>query len=212
MSSLRRAVAALVVSVFSFAMLPAVSFAQLGNGKCDRQCLEGFVDRYLDAVIANDPSAVPLATQVRFTENGQRLMIGDGLWNTMKSKGSYRLFVADVPAGQVGFVGTIQEDHANAAMGNGALLALRLRIENDAITEVEQFVARSTDAWDRVSTMGMPRAAFTEEIPRRERMSRGISERKTGMKSARPSWTASLVFAPMKNAVWRKRVWSSART
>ena len=37
------------------------------------------------------------------------------------------------------------------------------------------------------------------------RMSCGISDRKTGMKSARPSCTASRTFGPMKNAVCRKR-------
>jgi hypothetical protein len=40
------------------------------SGACDRKCLEGFVDRYLDAVVQHDPKAVPLAANVRFTENG----------------------------------------------------------------------------------------------------------------------------------------------
>ena len=146
--------------------------SQIGNGECNRQCLEGFVDRYLDAVIDNNPDAVALAEIVRFTENGQQLAIGDGLWNTLKSKGNYRLFVADVPAGQIAFIGTIQEDHANPDSGTGALLALRLRIENDEISEIEHFVARSTDAWERVSAFGSPRPAFSEVIPQRERMSR----------------------------------------
>ncbi len=153
-----------------FVVQPAI--AQLGNGNCDRACLEAFVDRYLDAVIDNDPAALPLAALVRFTENGQRLAIGDGLWNTMKSKGQYRLFVADVPAGQVAFIGTIEEDHRDPEQGNGALLALRLRIEDGEISEIEQYVARDPGAWERVSAMGAPRAAFIEAIPGRERMSR----------------------------------------
>ncbi|HMB74379.1 MAG TPA: hypothetical protein VKQ06_12470 [Gammaproteobacteria bacterium] len=165
----RRAIAAGLVFIGVHA---PQSGAQIGNGECDRACLEGFVDRYLDAVIDNDPAAVPLADNVRFTENGQQLLIGDGLWNTMKSKGSYRLFVADVPAGQVGFIGTIEEDHRDPALGTGALLGLRLRIEDDAISEIEQFVARDTGAWERVRAMGTPRPAFTETIPPRERMSR----------------------------------------
>ena len=50
---------------------------------------------------------------------GQRLLIGDGLWNTMKAKGDYRLFVTDVPAGQVessshkGVFGRLRELLAN---------------------------------------------------------------------------------------------------
>ena len=68
---------------------------------CDRTCLERWVDRYLDAVIDNDPSELPMTRGVRFSENGVRLEIGDGLWRSMKSKGRYRLFVTDVPAQQV---------------------------------------------------------------------------------------------------------------
>jgi len=160
------------ITTFAPCFVPQLAVAQIGNGACDRACLEDFVDRYLDAVIDNDPNAVPLAELVRFTENGQRLAIGDGLWNSMKAKGEYRLFVADVPAGQVGFLGTIEEDHRDPAQSSGALLALRLRIEDGEISEIEQFVARDQSAWDRISAMGQPRAAFSQEIPRRERMSR----------------------------------------
>lgn len=164
--------AALLAAVAVVTGFMSSAVAQLGNGECDRDCLEGFVDRYLDAVIDNDPAAVPLAHNARFTENGQQLEIGDGLWNTMKSKGSYRLFVADVPAGQIGFFGTIEEDHRDPELSNGVLLSLRLRIENDEISEIEQHVTRDAAAWERVTAMGAPRPAFLEEIPRRERMSR----------------------------------------
>ncbi len=138
---------------------------------CDRACLEALVDTYLDAVIANDPTAVALSSDVRFTENGQRLDIGDGLWNTMKSKGAYRLFVTDVPAQQVTFIGTIGEDHREADKEMPALIGLRLRFENSAITEIEQFVGRDVAAAERVAKLS-PRAAFTEVVPAAARMSR----------------------------------------
>ena len=111
---------------------------------CDRACLEGWVDRYFDAVIDDDPSAVPLADDVRFTENGQRLRIGDGLWRSMKDKGGYRLFVTDPTAGQVALLTTIVEDDRDPAGGVPALMALRLKIENGRIAEIEQFVARNS--------------------------------------------------------------------
>ena len=88
---------------------------------CDRACLEGFVDRYLDAMIDGDPSAMPFAPDVRFTEHGQRLELGDGLWNTMKSKGDYRILVSDVEAGQVALIGTINEDHHRVIWRSGDL-------------------------------------------------------------------------------------------
>jgi hypothetical protein len=98
------------------------------QGACDRKCLEGFVDRYLDAVVKHDPKAVPLAANVRFTENGQRLAIGDGMWRSLKSKGGYRLFVSDVEAQQVAFIGTLHEQHNDPAQSNSVLIALRLKI------------------------------------------------------------------------------------
>src|SRR5262245_6272384 len=58
---------------------------------CDRSCLIGFLDRYVDALVARDPSRLPLARTVKFTENGQRLDLGDGLWHTVTGKGGYRL-------------------------------------------------------------------------------------------------------------------------
>jgi hypothetical protein len=52
------------------------------------------------------------------------------------------------------------------------------------------------DTWMRATSMRN----------RRLRMSSGISERKTGMKSARPSCTACRTLDPMKKAVCRKRL------
>jgi hypothetical protein len=60
----------------------------------------------------------------------------------MKGKGRYKLFVTDVAAGQVAFLGTIQEDHREANDFNGSLIALRLRVHNMQITEIEQIVFR----------------------------------------------------------------------
>jgi len=143
---------------------------------CDRTCLEGMVDRYLDAVTANDPQRVPLSPNVRFTEDGQRLLIGDGLWNTMKGKGKYRLFITDVPAGQVVFLGTIQEDHRDADKFNGSLISVRLRVRDQQIEEVEQIVFRfpnETDnrSYNRVDAMAT-HPKYLTAVPANERLSR----------------------------------------
>jgi hypothetical protein len=138
---------------------------------CNRACLEGFVDRYLDAVVANQPSMVPLAPNVRFTEDGQQLTIGDGLWNTMRAKGRYRLFVTDVPAGQVAFLGSIEEDHRDPQQGTPALLALRLKVRNLQIEHIEQIVIRDEKAGARVNAM-TPNPIYLQSVPVSERMSR----------------------------------------
>src|SRR5438093_10602164 len=77
---------------------------------CDRTCLEAFVDPYLDALIAHDPKRLTFARDLKFTENGQRLEIGDGLWHTMTGKGAFRVLVTDVDAQQDGFFGSLEED------------------------------------------------------------------------------------------------------
>jgi hypothetical protein len=142
------------------------------GGSCDRACLENFVDRYFDAVIDNTPEKLPLARDVKFTENAQRLAIGDGLWNSMKAKGKYRLFVTDVEAGQVALLGTIQEDDRDPAKAAPALIALRLKIENGEIDEIEQFIVRNAEAATRVEARGAPHPMYLAAIPANERMSR----------------------------------------
>jgi hypothetical protein len=135
----------------------------LGQAQCDRACLEGLVDRYLDAVLAHDPSKAPIVKNAKFTENGQKLDLGDGLWNTMSGKGTYRLFVTDPQAGEVAFLGSIREDNTPA------MLALRLKVRNRQISEIETFIQRS----DR-SALGFEKIGYTwtEVIPPGERMTR----------------------------------------
>jgi hypothetical protein len=45
------------------------STAQAATADCDRECLRGFITQYLDALVAHNPSALPLSAKVRFTED-----------------------------------------------------------------------------------------------------------------------------------------------
>jgi hypothetical protein len=164
----------------------------------------------LDALIAHDPKRLPLAPNVKFTENGQRLNLGDGFWRTVISKGKYRLFVTDVEAGQVAFIGTITEGAtpapwasaaAGGARGQGAArggpapaapgapaaprggggsstqggpsaIALRLKVVNRQITEMENLIVRNAGAAQNIEAAGSPHPLFTQAVPPAERMSR----------------------------------------
>jgi hypothetical protein len=145
--------------LISFALFSAISFAQ----KCDRACLEGFVDQYLDAVVKHDPKGLPLAKNVKFTENGQRLELGDGLWNTMTGKGSYRVFVTDPASGHVAFMGSILED------GTPAMLAVHLKIQNRQIASIETFVQRSPSSAQGFDKIGYK---WNQPVPESDRMTR----------------------------------------
>ena len=39
---------------------------------CDRACLNGFVDKYFDALVSHCTCNVPFAPDVKYTENGER--------------------------------------------------------------------------------------------------------------------------------------------
>ena len=110
--------------------------AETVTGRCDRACLNALVDQYLAALVARDPSRLPLAQRYKFTENGQTLELGDGLWGSANSLGTYKLTFADPEAGQVGFFGVVEEN------GHPQILALRLKVEDRLISEIETIVAR----------------------------------------------------------------------
>jgi len=68
------------MSAKPFAVAIVLAVTAFGQSKtCNRACLEGYVDKYLDAMVAHDPAKAPFARGVKFTENGQRLEPGDGL-------------------------------------------------------------------------------------------------------------------------------------
>ncbi len=145
------------------------------SGSCDRACLEGVVDRFLDAFIKHDPKLAPLARTVKFTENGQHLEVGDGSWRSMVGKGAYRLFVSDAQAGRVAFIGTLREENQqNQQNTDGALVlvALHLKVDSRQISEIELFVVRSENAAKNVEKLGTPHHLFTDAVPPAERMSR----------------------------------------
>jgi hypothetical protein len=145
----------------------ALAQAQPAGGACDRACLVGFIDQYLDALVAQDPTRLPVAANVKFTENGQRLTLGDGFWNSVTGKGTYRLDIADPAAGEVGTFVTMRE-----APGTPLIMALRLKVENRRITEIEALLAHSEGGAKNLETLGKPRDAFLRATPAADRMSR----------------------------------------
>jgi hypothetical protein len=156
---------------FLAALLSSSAFGQTG-GVCNRDCLNGYIDRYLDAMIRHDPKLVPLTKNVKFTENGQRLDPGDGLWRSMDSKGTYRLFVTDTQTGNVAFLGTIYEQGRKAGEKVGDVLAMRLKVAQGQISEVETLVVRNERFAQNWEKIGTPNHLFQETVPPAERMSR----------------------------------------
>jgi len=140
------------------AVLMLVLFVVCGAGAkdagCDRACLNGFVDQYMAAVAAHDPSKLATAPKVRYSENNVEMPLGDGLWQTSDGWGSYKVYTDDPQTGQVGFLGVANED------GHLSCFAARLRVANRKVTEIEIMVARP----DRPGTSSGPLTGGPENL------------------------------------------------
>jgi hypothetical protein len=142
------AAGAVLGAAFFGAMLAQPAYARKSPGTpravpskvCDRDCLYGFLDEYLKALLAKDPSHLPLATAVKSTENDVAMAVGDGLWNTVTELGPNDVRFADVQSGQAGCLGVVRETQTSSPF------ALRLKIKDGKIAEVEIVVARPQSA------------------------------------------------------------------
>ncbi len=135
-------------------------------GHCDSACLDGVVDSYLAALVAHDPSKVPIAPNAKFVENTVRMKPGEGLWQTATEvPTTFKIYVPDPVAEQVGFIGVMQES------GKPIELGLRLKIHDGQITEVEHLIARNLRG-PSLKNLQTPRPEFSEVVPRSERAPR----------------------------------------
>ena len=191
-TSIRAGLTALALS-FAAAASAQPGGVPLPEQSCQRECLEGFVDKYLQAMADGEVDPELFAPNARFTENGVQLPLGnEGLWATTTAPGKYKLYVPDVETQQVAFLGTVMEQATSSAAGAPRApepvgLSLRLRIVDGKITEIEQIAARperglganpapSTSPFPAtgaaVEAMGAPHPIFLSAVPEAERMER----------------------------------------
>src|SRR5690606_10696687 len=98
---------------------------------CDRSCLAGFLDSYLNALAANDASLAPLSHGFRQTENSIVTPYDEGLWSTVTALGELQRRYYDPAVKTAGYFGLLGES------GAPAVVALLLKVENRMITEAE---------------------------------------------------------------------------
>jgi hypothetical protein len=126
-----------------------------GAAACNRECLTGIAEQYIGALVAKDKSKAPLAPNVRWTDNGQELPIGeDGFWNSVSGRGNYTLHIADPVLGSVVTFATMREGEQAK---RPVLMAQRLKVVNGRITEVEDIIARGDQESNGASRLdGLP--------------------------------------------------------
>lgn len=133
---IRLASALLVAAAIAAAVAANPASAQ---ATCDRACLRGALDRYLAAVVRHDPAAAPLAIGMRQTENAVNVRPGTGVWKTVTGLGKLQRYYLDEVSGQAAYYGIVEEGRSSA------VVTVRIRVENQAITEAEWYLARPGD-------------------------------------------------------------------
>ena len=81
-----------------------------GHGACNYACLIGFTSRCMDTLVHRDPSRIPLAPDVRFTENVVQMPFGEeGIWGTNSTVSPNAMTFADTRTGNAAWFGTVEE-------------------------------------------------------------------------------------------------------
>jgi hypothetical protein len=102
----------------------------------ERARLMAVADRFTEALAARTPQRLPIAPDLRVTENCQPVTLGTGIWRTCRGVGPGGHHFVDVERGQVVWWGVVEE-----IRGTG-LLGVRLAVEGRLITEIELVVVR----------------------------------------------------------------------
>lgn len=122
------------------------------------------VDRYLAALVAGDPAAVPLARDVRMVENLRRIKPGEGLWATATGgPTSFAVYVPDAGGQAAGFIGMMECD------GGPVLLGLRLALDGGEVVEAEHLVASGLTERN-LPNLRVPRPGLLAEVPSGQRL------------------------------------------
>lgn len=145
-----------------------------GPFACTREFLDSVADDYFTALGANDPSTLPLAGGAKFTENAVVTEIGttDFWMNAGAVKHSQRLL--DTTECSVAAHAVVPES------GTDLPIALRLKVEQGELSEVETIIARQGDYTASYATDNDPQEIINlstgigwhDEVPEADRPTR----------------------------------------
>lgn len=97
--------------------------------------LEQLGDRYRSAYIQRDPSLLPIAPRLRFTENNVEMDFPDGSWDSVTEEIGPALTFSDPSTGNVGIFTAIM---MNDTPG---FLTIRFKVEGGQISEIEHMLS-----------------------------------------------------------------------
>jgi hypothetical protein len=167
MSRLLQAVPRNLAPAVGVLFLAAMTTSGVQGADCDRACLKSMITKYVDATVTHDPSGLPVAPDVRFTEDSQDLKLGQGLWKTVTKKGDFRQDYIDLKK-------QIAASHVMLFEENAEVLySVVLRVADRKITGIETLVDRiMPNAKFKPDSLEKPLKGVSEPVPASKRMPR----------------------------------------
>ncbi len=143
----------------------AEAIAQSGGQACTRESLKAITDKFLAALEAHNPSGVPLASGVKYTENGLVVAVGKGSWETA-GKVTFKRGMVDTEK-----CGTHTQTIIDEA-GKPMLYGVRLKVDKDKISEIEAIVVRGKEVLDVKAILDTKDQDWESILPPEQRSSR----------------------------------------
>jgi len=133
----------ILAGAFWLLILGSNAIAQSSGSGCIRESLKAITDKFFAALEAHKPSNVPLASGVKYTENGLAVEVGKGTWETAGKVTFKRGMVDTQKCGT--HTQIIMEEN-----GNPILYGVRLKVDQNrstnlpalTVSEIEAFVVR----------------------------------------------------------------------
>ena len=174
-----------IVKIILFLFPFAIQALPVAHGvHCDRTCLLNILTIYTDAISLKNISAVPTSPAVRVTNNGNLSTLGQGLvWHTPGDlRIPYRHALVDEISGSATLRATISnvtvpinatvDQIVNPPPGKWWWYALRLRVVDGLITEIEEIVSATGIPGGLASSLTQPDRIWDTYIPHPKQLSR----------------------------------------
>jgi hypothetical protein len=155
------------ITVLASVFLIGLSTAAPAADTCDRACLSGLMTQYIDALVAHDPSRLPLADKAKITEDSKDIKLGEGIWKTATAKGAFRQDYLDTRK-------QVAAAHFVVLEGtNQALCSVLLHVKDGKIAGIESLIAHVTpESRFQPRELGAPIKGMMDAVPKSQRQSR----------------------------------------
>jgi hypothetical protein len=134
---------------------------------CDRACLTGMMTQFIDALVAHDPSRLPLAEGARYTEDSRNARLGEGIWKSVTANGGFRQDYVDTRR-QIAAAHLLLRENETQV-----LYSVVLHIAGMKITGIETLVQRVAPGGKfQPAELGKPIRGMNDRVPAGQRNSR----------------------------------------